>query len=618
MFKKRLEVKPSSNIKSSEKRKLKEKINSRTNGLRIPDKLSKAIINSIEIKKGSLYFDSETKDPVFFELRDGDVIVPTLHELWASVKDDEPLGIPFILTHEAVIDRLTNGADLMIRGCHGPYCQGLKQGSIVAVVNYKNPNIAVAVGKCLMDLENKNDDDVPDSGIAVDIWTVIGDQLTSLGRSMDEVLVEAKEKTKIERENVVIEPKQEQASTEIDTEKFEQIVLDDTEEKLEEVTVLEINEEVETNTANQDDFYSDDDDYDNCDDDEYDLQPEEYVMTTEDIDDMFKRAVLYTISQDKLDLPIPASQFISAYILKNLPPVDNNIVNMKKTSWKKTAKFLKMMEKDSLIKTKGKDDKLTVISVMDRSNPRISEFVPYRTKAKPEMNDSNNNEQNGDISSLSNAVPPLIINSYLKPTNSSRLLFNRLDMVYDSYFTEKEVKDIIQKYIKKNSHVVNKSNPEFIEPDDVLNEFGKVKMIKRSDLATKIINSFSPYYVICKEGDNKSNDLLVNKRLVPKKGKIPTIDIKVESLKIGRRVVTRVANCETFFVDLDKLSNVLKIRCGGSCSVTDDPKLGRIVTVQGKHDRAVIDVLRCDWGVPSKYCIVDNKVKPRKRRPRTS
>lgn len=611
MFKKDLEVKPSSNIKSSEKRKLQENIEKQIKGLRFPKQLSKAIFNSIEAKKGNLYIDTLTKDPVFFQLRDGNEVIPTLHILWASVRGDEPLEIPFILTHEGVVDRLVNGANLMIRGCHGPYCKGLKYGAIVAVVDYKHPNIAVAVGRCLMDLEGKSDNEVPTSGIAVQILTTIGDQLTSLGRAMDEVLENAKEATTREGD-------------ERKSNKDEEIIIkDNKEESIKEktngnensnnkvneentiVNVLENPEEeiVSEITQSLDEINMEGDDNNQ----EYISEPDEYVMTTEDIDEMFKRAVLYTLSQDKLELPMLASQFISGHILVNLPPIDTDIVNIKKTSWKKTAKFLKAMEKENLLKLKGKDDKLTIISVMSRSDPCIAEFLPYRTRGKIDQNKKSNEDKH--TISTETSVTPLIIKSFLKPTNNSRMIFNTVNMVYDHYYTAHEVKGIISKYIKQNPNLIDRSKPDYVEVDSILSKICKGKIIKRSELTEKLINSFSPYYVIYKEGDDESNDLLVKKRLIPRRGKIPNIKLTIESVKVGRRVVTKIEGCESFFIDLDKLASILKIKCGGSSTIVEDPKTGKSIMVQGKHDSSIIKLLQNDWGVPAKYCVVDNKVK---------
>lgn len=607
MFKKHLEVKPSSNIKSSEKRKLQENVQHQTQALPVPGKLSKAIFNSTEVKKGTLYFDSTTKDPLFFQLRDGKEFIPTLHELWLSIKKNEPLGVPYILTHDYVIDRLINGADLMIRGCHDPYVSGLKKNAIVAVVNYKSPNIAVAVGRCLMDLEGKDDDKVPESGVAVDIYTVVGDQLASLGRSMDEILKEVEERNDAIDETEKTEPGRHEETEESQIEEENKDNVETVTETFEATTLNdETGENNKENLEEEEEIIEDEFE----DDDEYLSEPEEYVMATEDIDDMFRRAVFYTLSQDKLEFPILASQFMSAHVLLNLPPVDTNVVNMKKTSWKKTTKFLKAMEKENLIKTKGKDDKLSIISGAPRSDSRISEFVPYRIRGKCEASTPHNAEPLTDHS----VVAPMIIKSYLKPTNDSRMMFNRLDAVFDEYYTEQEVKALVQKYIKLHPHMVYKSNPEYIEPDDILQTFDKSKRIKRSELAMKVAASFTPYYVMYKEGDGESNDVLVKKRLVPKRGKVPRITLTVESVKVGRRVVTRVAGLEPFYVDLERFADVLRVQCGGSCTVGDDARLGRVVSVQGKHDGRVIAILERDWGVPSKCCDVDVKVKFRKRR----
>lgn len=50
------------------------------------------------------------KQPMFFEL-DGGQLVPTLYTLWAT-----PDILPYFTTHEAVLPKLSNGADLMLPG----------------------------------------------------------------------------------------------------------------------------------------------------------------------------------------------------------------------------------------------------------------------------------------------------------------------------------------------------------------------------------------------------------------------------------------------------------------------------------------------------------------------
>lgn len=69
---------------------------------------------------------------------------------------------------------------------------------------------------------------------------------------------------------------------------------------------------------------------------------------------------------------------MSSYIYKNLPILDSTYANIKKTSWKKTSKFLKAMAKLSYLEVKGKDEDLSIIKLMTRTNPTIENFVPHK------------------------------------------------------------------------------------------------------------------------------------------------------------------------------------------------------------------------------------------------
>lgn len=589
MFKKELEVKPSANLKSSEKRKLQKAIETQYEGIRVPDKLSKAVFNSIGIKKGTLYLDSATGDPSFFQSRDGD-IVPTLHTLWASVAGvDKPLCMPYILTHEGVIDRLIDGANLMIRGCHGPYVKGLKRNALVAVVDYKRPNIAVAIGRCLMDLEGKIDGDlgIPQSGVAVEIWTVIGDMLTNLGRNMEDVMKDAG------KDNVIRNEQEDDKESQHEEQSKDQPDLE-----LLEVTKPGTLVDVSHNLCDETEIET------------TESRPEKYTMTTEDIDEMFRRSVLYTLSQDALEFPIPSTQFMSGHVLKNLPNVDTDIVNMKKTSWKKTTKFLKAMEKEDLVKLKGKEDKLTIVSAAGRSDPRISAFVPYRIK-KPAHHEPNTTYSHND-----EQMAPVVVKRYYKPNNASRMFFNKLDEKYDSLYTEQDIKLLTQRYVKENPGVISKANAQLIEPDDVLKEFKIKTTIKRAELFARVMAAFSPYYAIYREGDEKSSDKLILKRLTPKKGELPIVKVAVNTLKTRKKVVTSIVGSEQYYIDVEKLAGVLRVKCSGSTTILDskEPKDGKVVTVQGEHDSAVCEILHKQFGVPAKVITVTNNTANKKKR----
>lgn len=599
MFKKELEIKPASNIKSSEKRKLQQLLDAEMPGLKLPDKLSKAIFNTREINKATLFFDADTKDPVLFQLRDNKLIIPTLHTLWASVSPSstELVGLPFIRTHVAVVDRLINGANLMIRGCHGPYMNGLKRGSIVAVIDYKRPKVAVAIGICKMNLEGLDDDKVPDSGVAVEIYTVIGDKLASLGRNMEDILAEANEQN-VETVDSTSVPRMEDTVTDM-TETLDGLSTEDVE--------VNIDTKSDVSSVYDSDEYETDSQDENEEEEEVE-EEEVYVMTTNDIDDMFRRSVLYTISQDVLDLPISATQFMSSHILNNLPQVDPEIVNMKKTSWKKTAKFLKAMEKEGLLKLKGKDDKLTIIEVLSKSDPRITNFVPYRIRRDVKITNSN------EISTT--IAKPLIVNSLFKPKPSAIMFFNALNENSQDCYTEQEVKQFVQKYVRLNPNVVSTENSQMINPDSVLQLLHIKEPIKRADLFKYVVSNFTPCYSIYKEGDENSEDILVRKRVIPKKGKLPEISILVENLKVGRKVATRISGVENYYVDVEAFAKSLKLKCSGSTVILDgkEAKDPKIISVQGSHSETAVQTLHREWGVPLKVFGLEDKSRKRYRK----
>lgn len=597
MFKKDLDIKPASTIKSSEKRKLEQLLGAEMNGLKIPNKLSKAIFNTNEISKGTMYFNAETKDPFLFQLRDNKLIIPTLQTLWSSATSstNELVGLPYIRTHAAVTDRLINGANLMIRGCHGPYVKGLKKGSVVAVIDYKRPKVAVAIGICQMNLEGLEDSQVPDSGVAVHIYTAIGDKLASLGRNMDKVLVEAGELNVEEGlpESDVPEKKPD-----------DRVELQNATQKLTSLSLeQEENVGIDENLGGVSEYCSDD--YEPTTEDETEDEEEVFIMSTEDIDEIFRRSVMYTLSQDNVELPITATQLMSAHVLHNLPLIDSDIVNMKKTSWKKTAKFLKTMEREGFLKLKGKDDKLTITSLLTRSDPRIANFVPYSIKKTMKTIDIN--QFSGKM------VEPLIIKDYLKPNSAARMLFNNLNEDFFGFYTEQEIKGLIQKYVRQHPELVSKGDAQMIVPDSILEHFNINNPIMRADLYKYVAAFFSPYHCIYREGDDKSDDALVRKRLTPKKGKLPGISISVESLKVGRKVITRISGLENYHVDIDKFANSLKVKCSGSTTISDgkEAKDHKLISVQGPHDNTAMQILYSEWGVPFKVCCSQDKSRKR-------
>lgn len=114
MFLKPYRLKSSAALKGSESKKLRARLE-----LAFPhvpgDNLLPAKANVTQLKilthggQPSMVYCVD-KQPMFFEL-DGGQLVPTLYTLWAT-----PDILPYFTTHEGVLPKLSNGADLMLPG----------------------------------------------------------------------------------------------------------------------------------------------------------------------------------------------------------------------------------------------------------------------------------------------------------------------------------------------------------------------------------------------------------------------------------------------------------------------------------------------------------------------
>ncbi|GAV29418.1 hypothetical protein PMKS-002918 [Pichia membranifaciens] len=165
-----------------------------------------------------------------------------------------------------------------------------------------------------MDLEGKREDEIPDSGKVVQVWTVVGDQLASLGRSMDDVLKEA------ERRSVQEEEQKGEAETQTDdaAQALATATLDEKEE--EEAVEAEAAEEDDSGDAGE--------------------EPDEYVMSTEDIDEMFRRAVLDLKAKIDLKLKSFQSTILSNLSKSLISKLDAGFASLKKSNSKKSFKAL--------------------------------------------------------------------------------------------------------------------------------------------------------------------------------------------------------------------------------------------------------------------------------------
>lgn len=596
MFKRKPQLKSFSNIRNSERRHLIKDVLTSINfpsdlqDPSIQDLLFPKVIAKAKYKgkssRGYIYIDGETKKPIWFEYRGGE-FCPTLYTLWKA-----PFLLPTIKTHAELLPVLENGADLMIRGCIAPFPSNLNVGDVVAIITDSDPKVAIAAGALAMDVTGVVNVTAL-HGVAVKSFHYYNDSLYKLDNEIEpDPLPSGKS---IEMPATIDE--------------LHDFLKDNMESKDENgeppSTVKEdvkSNEKPEPTELTPADKPSSSDENDT------------YTLSTEDVDDFFLRATLYSITQDKLDLPMNASEFMSAHILKNLPSVDANLVNMKKTSWKKSHKFFKAMEKDQLMKLKGKGANTVVVSVAGKENPKVAGFEPY--KVQKHRHHGTNSNGHG-----STPTGRIAVYQYLLPKSSSRELFNKLDAEYTQHYTESEVKALLRDYIKKYNLAL-KNDPKRVRIDSTLRSMGVkgekryIIDVNRSDIFNQIMNQHSNFQQYFKIVDTNL-PIDERQRVKVKKGFPPRIQIRVEQIRGRRKFMTRLTGIEDYYIQPEKLAADLRVSCSGSTAITEIPNSTKMeVSVQGSHREEVIDILRKKYGIKSSWVSFNSKGGRKKAHPK--
>lgn len=496
----------------------------------------------------TLYTDDE-QTPVWFATRSNE-LVPTVYTMWKA-----PFILPKVRTHPHVIEVLIGGADLMLPGCIPPFGE-IHEGDIVGICDSENPDRVMAVGRANRDL-SRVEKCVGTTGIAVKVMHRVEDVVCLVTKKK----IEVPETVGVEME-FKDEPKDETDNTSESTETTEPT----------ESTEMEEAQDPEQSAV------------DNLN-----------TLTIEDIDHFFQRSLFQTLTQSTIIPPLNSSNFMD-HIVQNLP-LDHPQIQIKRTSWKKSAKFLKAMEKDGFLRLKGKGDDLVVVGVASKeNNDHLKNFVPYKIK-KRVVTDSRPKESSNQ----------LILSKFFKGTSPVRQVFNSLDLDFTQYYTTNELREILNKYISKEN-LVNEKNKKNIVIDDVLAKIipGQDTTVGRDKIFPPFLSRFSEFYTLTKPGQKSKAKIL--------KGSPPKVNIVTET-KIGRKVITRVFNFQHYDIDPEELSMELKLKCSGSSTIqpnVQNPKVIEVL-VQGSHALKVVELLTKKYGLHVSWIDSEDKSKKKKK-----
>lgn len=309
MFKKNPQPKALANIKSSERRKLyqeicttykldPEDISKEMEVQLLPIVTKQATFKSPQGHSGTIYRD-ENETPTWFRPRGG-IPYPSVFILWKIS------FLPTVMTHPHVIEVLQNGADLMLPGTIPPFDSRCTKGSVVGIVDSKNPSVIKAVGVCKLDLTGFTKV-VGRTGTAVEVLHHMSDQLVELNK-----LINIDVPDQVE----VLSDKPTNASHCEEQEKTPTVVNEEPNEQKDDASAISSQLELHM-----------------LEDPENEFQDEQLPqITTDDLDHLFVRAAMQAIKVGTIELPLSSSTFMSEHVLKNLPAMDLSLCNIRKTS----------------------------------------------------------------------------------------------------------------------------------------------------------------------------------------------------------------------------------------------------------------------------------------------
>ncbi|KAF9111794.1 hypothetical protein BGX27_004422 [Mortierella sp. AM989] len=605
MFKKPFaSLKSFSPLRSSDRRRLRDEILASfpsfrdmdpindipINAIITPDGLQSAKFTSYIEEPGTLYTDADGT-PLWFKIgstKNDSLIVPTIYILWKF-----PTLLPALTTWNPVLDKLRNGADLMIPGVitsAGTQVPDLSEGALVVILARGN-KYPLAIGTMATSGQAiaSSRGSLPPKGKAVHILHVHQDQLWAMG-SKSELPSDWSQGPKAPLGDEYESSDDDNEDSPDDLIKdLDAISVNDSKGKApvrdESITETEVDGAVapESNNVQQ-------------------TQPTEktIVLSTEEVDKYLHEALLqalkFKVTEDvsKELLPMNASTLYSSYVLPNRAPGRAAEADIKKSSWKKAAKWFKTVEKQDIIKCKEIKGELFLLSV-NWNHPQLKNFNGQKTveqqAARQAKVEAKISQANSDIKALE------VLEAY-RPNSASAGLFEATGRSKDGFYSLQELRTMLAAYIK-DKQLSDPKNQRMIRPDEPLRQALSKKgeqldRVPRDETSERLVNNMVHHHFI---GYKDQQPRFV-------KGGIKPIQI-VQEIRTGRKTATRVSGLELFMIDVEAFGQEIQVLCASSVAITPlvgaSPKLNlKEVMVQGPQVKNITAVLQ-EKGVPKKY-----------------
>ncbi|KAL0952792.1 hypothetical protein HGRIS_007017 [Hohenbuehelia grisea] len=573
MFKKPLSnLKTSAPLRSSERRKLKQKIVQvfsippEDGDLLVPDGLLSVKFSTHLGDPGVAYLSPDGGDPLWFSIgKNSDELIPTVYTLWKR-----PAILPSLSTPAPVIPVLIGGADLMIPGVV-QYPPAISKGQLVAVTEYVRDGTKrgypLAVGHIAVDASSLAQEG---KGKAVFVKHTWKDTLWDMGTGGAGEVPEPYSLDNIPGH------------------------LPDPAEELSKANsqgsapLSESVQHVQSSSPAQPPPNQQD--------------PPVPSHSAEEVTNILRTSLIQAIATtiSGSSFPLPASTLYAAHILPARPghPPFPSPVDIKHSTHKSLTSFLKAAEKERLVtlkasKAKAGGDNLVVTSV-NAQHPDVLGHHKYTTlgdvEAKREQREEREERDR-------NRAKELVVAEAWKPLGSgSTAFFTACGKSTTALYTLSEIRAAINHYVT-DKQLINPREQQYINVDEVLRAAMQGKgdqspeFMKRDEITRHVVNKMQAWHSVTPEG----------KEPAFKKGVLKPISVAVK-IKQGRKAVTLITGFEPFLLVADDLAEELRKVCASATSVTPIPgkTAGQEVAVQGKQIPTVTDLLLAK-GVSKKW-----------------
>eukprot|EP00818_Percolomonas_sp_WS_P000129 CAMPEP_0117441790 /NCGR_PEP_ID=MMETSP0759-20121206/3814_1 /TAXON_ID=63605 /ORGANISM="Percolomonas cosmopolitus, Strain WS" /LENGTH=687 /DNA_ID=CAMNT_0005233651 /DNA_START=312 /DNA_END=2375 /DNA_ORIENTATION=+ len=348
-------------------------------------------------------------------------------------------------------------------------------------------------------------------------------------------------------------------------------------------------------------------------------------LTQHEQDNILQQLFFVTLKQTA-DSEFPLDSAILYTKMLHHPWNVQSQANIKASSWRKLAKFMKDMNKEKIVKGKLQKNVFTIHSV-NRSHPAfqtISDSAPTVETIQPQSKSQKSQQKKMTIVQL-----------YKFPSNMRYLLKGEQHEtpIHGNLFTGAQVSQIVSDYLEPHRKGKFIQIPEELHPQLVTayKAFSKrVAKAKRKGLPGQKRDGLLKN---CPDPDQANQmetrfvKVLVEEGLTPYHGiqydedspmKITSgspkcIEVQVSKI-MGNKLITKVTNLSLFNIPYQTSAFHTQLQKKMSSSVKTDPEDKWEVSIQGAQSDQFIKFLEKEWGFDSKFIRVENLVKGGKKK----